>query len=536
MNGVQPYFDNLNNISGPDTQWSCVNASEAFPGVQTPLSWDFWELTGERAKRGSYIDMGLLSETEAAEPADISDRVWAIFYGRVALSIDFSRNLHSRASRAQAAAFDRQIYGVTESLPQSDEPDVKTAFAAEAERKSAAHEQVLIAYWRDNADAIHQWWKEKISPSALANTEALGKLWIEAQGKFEEASRAHCGTSGIAIRSYGELRALCERVGKPDLETRLLAGLGDTHDAQLMNDLWAVAHGETTLEAFVAEHGYNGAASSALHSRVWREDPAALRPLIERYAGLGEADSPSAVSRRKGADRRAAEAELFAAVPAAEYETARALLDRAWTFTRLRELGKVIYMHAVDVGRAAARARGADLARRGLLDEPEDIFFLTRPEVMETIRPDIREIVAFRRARFSEYRALDIPGYWTGNPIPTVSSDIEIGTSVSGLGVSPGRTEGVVRVVHDPMESEPLEPGEILVCHTTDPSWGPFFFVAGGLVIDIGGAMSHGAIIAREIGVPCVINTRVGTKCFKTGDHVIVDGDNGVVQLASHTQ
>jgi len=65
---------------------------------------------------------------------------------------------------------------------------------------------------------------------------------------------------------------------------------------------------------------------------------------------------------------------------------------------------------------------------------------------------------------------------------------------------------------------------------------GSFFFVAGGLVIDIGGAMSHGAIIAREIGVPCVINTRVGTKCFKTGDRVIVDGDNGVVQLASHTQ
>ena len=76
-----------------------------------------------------------------------------------------------------------------------------------------------------------------------------------------------------------------------------------------------------------------------------------------------------------------------------------------------------------------------------------------------------------------------------------------------------------------------LEPGEILVCETTDPSWASLFLVASALVIDIGGALSHGAIVARELGVPCVINTRVGTRCLRTGDLLRVDGERGSVTV-----
>ncbi|MGH9034595.1 MAG: PEP-utilizing enzyme, partial [Acidimicrobiia bacterium] len=89
--------------------------------------------------------------------------------------------------------------------------------------------------------------------------------------------------------------------------------------------------------------------------------------------------------------------------------------------------------------------------------------------------------------------------------------------------------EGRARVVIDP--GDVLEEGEILVCETTDPSWASLMLVAGGLVIDIGGALSHGAIVARELGVPCVINTRVGTQRLRTGDLLRVDGDAGVVAV-----
>ena len=106
----------------------------------------------------------------------------------------------------------------------------------------------------------------------------------------------------------------------------------------------------------------------------------------------------------------------------------------------------------------------------------------------------------------------------------------QTGDEITGLAVSPGVVEGRARVVLDAATSE-LEPGEVLVCQTTDPSWASLFLVASALVIDIGGALSHGAIVARELGVPCVINTRLGTHRLRTGDRLRVDGNTGVVTV-----
>jgi len=86
-------------------------------------------------------------------------------------------------------------------------------------------------------------------------------------------------------------------------------------------------------------------------------------------------------------------------------------------------------------------------------------------------------------------------------------------------------------VVVDPATDDPIEPGEILVCHTTDPSWAGYFLVASALVIDVGGPLSHGAIVARELGVPCVINTAVGTSQVVSGDLLRVDGNTGHVDV-----
>jgi pyruvate,water dikinase len=104
------------------------------------------------------------------------------------------------------------------------------------------------------------------------------------------------------------------------------------------------------------------------------------------------------------------------------------------------------------------------------------------------------------------------------------------------MAVSPGVVEGRARVVLDPDSGIDIEPGEILVCETTDPSWASYFLVAGALVIDIGGAMSHGAIVAREMGIPCVINTRAGTAAIATGDLLSVDGGAGTVRVLERAE
>ena len=101
---------------------------------------------------------------------------------------------------------------------------------------------------------------------------------------------------------------------------------------------------------------------------------------------------------------------------------------------------------------------------------------------------------------------------------------------ITGIGASSGIVEGIVRVVHDPTFAE-VEPDEILVTATTDPSWASIMFISSALVVDIGGALSHAAVVARELGIPCVVNTRNGTRSLRTGDQVRVDGTSGTVTM-----
>jgi pyruvate,water dikinase len=111
-----------------------------------------------------------------------------------------------------------------------------------------------------------------------------------------------------------------------------------------------------------------------------------------------------------------------------------------------------------------------------------------------------------------------------------ITPDTSGRTEITGIPVSPGVVSGIARVVIDPAVAD-LEPDEILVCRTTDPGWASIMILASALVIDIGGPVSHGAIVARELGIPCVIGTASGSRVIRTGDHLTVDGATGVVRI-----
>jgi pyruvate,water dikinase len=135
-----------------------------------------------------------------------------------------------------------------------------------------------------------------------------------------------------------------------------------------------------------------------------------------------------------------------------------------------------------------------------------------------------------RRERREEYQRLVLPSSWKGRPEPIEVSAVPGGAEIGGVGVSGGVVEGTARVVTDPSFAE-VEPDEILIAPTTDPSWSSIMFISAGLVVDIGGPMSHAAVVARELGLPCVVNTRTGTSRIKTGDRLRVDGDRGTVEI-----
>jgi pyruvate,water dikinase len=143
-------------------------------------------------------------------------------------------------------------------------------------------------------------------------------------------------------------------------------------------------------------------------------------------------------------------------------------------------------------------------------------------------------LVRLRRERRDEYETLELPASWQGTPVakprPAGKGAAPSERLIAGIGASSGIAEGVVRVVHDPAFAE-VEPGEILVTATTDPSWASIMFISAALVVDIGGALSHAAVVARELGIPCVVNTRTGTRTLRTGDRVRVDGSSGTVTV-----
>jgi pyruvate,water dikinase len=223
-----------------------------------------------------------------------------------------------------------------------------------------------------------------------------------------------------------------------------------------------------------------------------------------------------------------------AEVPRIARPAVRLLLKRAERMIPLRGVVKVGFMQAFDALRALSRRAGVLLAENGTFDGPDDVFYVTRDELLTGVPRDIRDIIPLRREKRAEYLQYRLPEVWTGEPIPTVvgdgSSSSDRPTRLSGLGVSSGVVEGVARVIDDPSFAE-VEPDEILVSSTTDPSWASIMFISSALVVDIGGAMSHAAVVARELGIPCVVATGNGTELIRSGDRVRVDGHTGTVEI-----
>jgi pyruvate,water dikinase len=233
----------------------------------------------------------------------------------------------------------------------------------------------------------------------------------------------------------------------------------------------------------------------------------------------------------------AAEAELLGTVSPLKRRMSAWLLRRTVALTRDLEVSKAAFLLTIDAGRAAARDLGAELDKAGVLAAPDDVLHLTIEEAATPKIGDVRGLVDHRRARHTRHCALAPEDAWTGNPAPQAAAGpgplAPDGppARLTGVAGSPGVVVGPARVVTDPLVDEPPVPGEVLVCPMTDPSWAPVLMLAAAVVTDIGGPASHGAIVARELGVPCVANTRSGTAVIGTGDRLRVDGDAGLVEI-----
>jgi len=196
---------------------------------------------------------------------------------------------------------------------------------------------------------------------------------------------------------------------------------------------------------------------------------------------------------------------------------------------RDREVRRDRVVRAIWVLRALLRERGRRLADAAILLHADDVFHLTVDEAAH-LPGDAQAVVARRRAERDRLAAIDVPTVVRGTWEPVARALEPESGEVSGIGVSAGLVTARVRVV-DPDTIDDLEPGEVLVAAVTDVGYTAAFAYAAAVVTDLGGVMSHAAVVAREFAVPCVVDTRDATRRLRTGDLVEVDGTSGTVLL-----
>jgi rifampicin phosphotransferase len=268
----------------------------------------------------------------------------------------------------------------------------------------------------------------------------------------------------------------------------------------------------------------------------WGENPSALVPLI-----LGNVRNfePGEGERRFERGRRQAEAkaqEVLARLDASKAEETRRKIDLVRTFIGYREYPKYGLVSRTFIYKQALMEEAGRLVEAGVVREREDIFFLTFQELHDATRtrePVDEALIAARKAAHAADWALTPPRVLTSEGEAVTGAyerdDLPAGALV-GLAVSAGTVEGRARVILEMADAE-VEPGDILVTAYTDPSWSPLFVAVAGLVTEVGGQMTHGAVVAREYGLPAVVGVEDATRLIRDGQRIRLHGTEGYVEL-----
>ncbi|WP_426765517.1 PEP/pyruvate-binding domain-containing protein [Pseudarthrobacter sp. 1G09] len=309
---------------------------------------------------------------------------------------------------------------------------------------------------------------------------------------------------------------------------------------------------EAGLSRFLDRYGHRAVAEIDVGMPRWSDDPAHILGVLANYLRLEDPDLAPEVQFSNAAEAAEAQVERLAAEAGTRGRIrealVRAALRRARLFAGLRELPKYHLVLGLAEVRRQLQHVGAELEAAGTLDQAGDIFFLDFAEVSEALdmaagggagtgpgqpRERLRALVAERRADYDrELGRRHIPRVLLSDGTePEAAQTADGGIAEGALMGSPasaGTVTGVARVILDPVGAH-LEPGEILVAPSTDPGWTPLFLTAGGLVMEMGGANSHGAVVAREYGIPAVVGVPDATGRISTGQEITVDGGAGTI-------
>jgi pyruvate,water dikinase len=390
---------------------------------------------------------------------------------------------------------------------------------------------------------------------------------------FEE----HIFISGVATLPIGVITHVCAAVGRPEATLRLLGGLGDVESAAPAVAMWELGRsvaasaslgalfdagvegldarlrgdGSSDAAAFVKafddflrSYGSRGPNEWEARCLTWETDPDLALASIDRMRLAGEGASPVQHDADSAAERTALGAEIAAMLegdPATQGQFVAAL-NAATVFLPGRERTKTNCVKLIQETRMAYHEYGRRRFAEGHFPAVNSFAMLRQHELRDSVdHPErYRAVLEEREALFAEVSALQEPFIVyrekpdmrtyprRGEGVVELAS---VGDVIQGVPGCPGTATGIARIITDAHDPSSLEPGDVLVAPSTDPSWTPLFVPACAVVVDVGAPLSHAIIVSRELGNPCVVSATDATKRIPDGATIEVDGDTGAVTI-----
>ncbi|MEN6324882.1 MAG: PEP/pyruvate-binding domain-containing protein [Syntrophomonas sp.] len=342
------------------------------------------------------------------------------------------------------------------------------------------------------------------------------------------------GQAGITSADHGyRLLELAELARRDEAAVRYLRA------AAFNPFLWeaelpASSPFKQAFRAFIEEYGHRAVYELDIINPRWKEDPTYPLDIIRNTMDTARPDDLKVQQKLKF---ERTWQEVANTVPADVQEEVRLGIKTAQEGAAVREMTKSVLVMATESYRLMARELGQRLYRRGLISEPDDVFFCSWPDLFSILHKEwngdgLKALVEFRKMSCQRKETIPAPDIICGEkPVFSGPAGQSSGDCLRGVAAANGRASGIARLIAHPSEGNRLQPGEILVAPSTDPAWTPLFLKAGAIVMETGGFLSHGSIVAREYGIPAVVNVAGAMRIIADGQEIIVDGNAGTVRL-----
>ena len=531
-----------------------ANVGEVFPDPVAPATRSLLLFESELGWRDAYIRMGAF---ETNEFPDDEFCILGVAGGYCYLNASVMRVFGERAPGLSWKAIDEQFFGAQPGIPDYVEQpgDIRPDLTEQLEQTFG---WVFSITDVDQLDRLNDHKARTIDLRAsrpdFSSMSDL-ELWEYAEALFpfhRELFQEHIYVTTLTTVPVGVIQTVATAVGRPDLIMPLIAGVGQVDSAEPSYAMWELSRLDPTSDEFASgfeqfrlDFGSRGPNEWEARSPTWDTHPNIALAAIDRMRLAGEEADPRAHQQQRASERAEAAETLLSIVEAdpATHGQLAAAIAASGAWLPARERTKTNNIRLIQEVRVPLRELGRRFVERQVFDEIEDFGLVLNEEMEEVFGPTpegLTERVRERRSTHSQLAEREPEFVFADSPSDPSSwpkrDDVEVeplaaGDSIQGLPGCPGVSEGVARVVLDSSDPTALGPGDVLVAPSTDPSWTPLFVPAGGVVVDVGAALSHAIIVSRELGIPCVVSATNATRRIRHGARVRVDGNTGVVTV-----